>query len=782
MALGTRGFADEVRALLARARGLGLEPPDLARVRRRGGAAPTGGPPPASSTSTSTSSTARASSTTPSWSTARCSSPSRRRAARRCGRATTLVVVDEYQDTDPAQERLLPRSPATAATWSSSATPTSRSTLPRRRRERHPRLPHPLPRRRPATRRRSRSLRVSRRSGADLLAASRAVARRMPLAGGGAGRRPAPSTATLDACRRRRRRAPSRSAPTRSPRRGARRDRRPPAPRPPRGRPRRGARWRSWCASGVRSLPYLRRVARRRRRPGRGRRRRAAAAREPAVAPLLAGPAGRWPSRTAAHPGGRADLLLSPLGGMDAADLRRLGRPCATRSGPPAAAAASRGRAPSSSARRWPSPSGSWPSTTPSYARGAPRLGGAARAGPGRCSAERRHRRGGAVGAVGRHPVAAPAGARRLARRRGRTQRRPRPRRRRRAVRDRRPRRGAHRAAAARATSSRSSRPRTSPPTPSPSGRCAADAVRLMTAHRSQGPGVGPRRRRRRPGGPAGPTCAAAARCWRPTGSADGLAADRLTPARAPRRGAAAVLRRRHPRPRAARRHGRRRARGRRRPAVAGSSAELGVPVAPVAERPRRPLSAAALVAELRATAVDPDVDRRPARRRPPAARAAGRGRATTTARRSSPAPTRTAGGACTTTDPQHAAARPRRRPSGCPAVVAVRARSTPARCSGSSAARCKADAGRAAPPWASATSSTSSPTRSPRAAPPPTSSRLMAPARLRVGRARLRRALAVRAAARTRRARPSSASCAWHVDGPRPHAGRDRARLRASP
>jgi superfamily I DNA/RNA helicase len=38
------------------------------------------------------------------------------------------VFVDEYQDTDPAQERLLQRLAGRAVTWSSSATRTSRST------------------------------------------------------------------------------------------------------------------------------------------------------------------------------------------------------------------------------------------------------------------------------------------------------------------------------------------------------------------------------------------------------------------------------------------------------------------------------------------------------------------------------------------------------------------------------------------------------------------------------------------------------------------------------
>jgi superfamily I DNA/RNA helicase len=67
--LTTRGLAEEVRALLSRAREIGLSPAAWRRWRS-GRAARTGVRWPASSASTSTCSTRRAPSTTPSWCTA----------------------------------------------------------------------------------------------------------------------------------------------------------------------------------------------------------------------------------------------------------------------------------------------------------------------------------------------------------------------------------------------------------------------------------------------------------------------------------------------------------------------------------------------------------------------------------------------------------------------------------------------------------------------------------------------------------------------------------------
>ena len=128
--LTTRGFADEVRAVLARSRELGLGPDALGAFARRTGR--------------------------PDWGAAAAflaeyldvlDAPGRarlrgtgapRRAARRArprsraalGAQYDAVFVDEYQDTDPAQVRLLRRAAPGGgrARSSPSATPTSRST------------------------------------------------------------------------------------------------------------------------------------------------------------------------------------------------------------------------------------------------------------------------------------------------------------------------------------------------------------------------------------------------------------------------------------------------------------------------------------------------------------------------------------------------------------------------------------------------------------------------------------------------------------------------------
>jgi superfamily I DNA/RNA helicase/RecB family exonuclease len=183
VALRTRGFADEVRALLARARGLGMEPAALRRIA---------GP------------------VRPDWAAAAdflaeyldvldarglldygelvhravmyAESGHGRDLLR--GRYD-LVVVDEYQDTDSAQERLLRALAGDGRDLVVVGDPDQsiyafrgaevRGLLEFRDRFRSA----------AGARAQVRTLQVSRRAGADLLAASRQVARRMPLAGAG---------------------------------------------------------------------------------------------------------------------------------------------------------------------------------------------------------------------------------------------------------------------------------------------------------------------------------------------------------------------------------------------------------------------------------------------------------------------------------------------------------------------------------------------------------------------------------------------------------------------
>ncbi|MCP9986547.1 ATP-dependent helicase [Streptomyces sudanensis] len=178
----------------------------------------------------------------------------------------------------------------------------------------------------------------------------------------------------------------------------------------------------------------------------------------------------------------------------------------------------------------------------------------------------RRDRRGGPVAPVERHRLAEPPPPRRPARRPRRPQRRPGPRRRVRPVRHRRPRRGAHR---------RARRPELPRRTPG-AGHRRRHPLRAAGAPRRrapddgaplQGPRMGPGRRRRGAGGPlARPAAARLPAGGRP----DRPRRPRRTahPRRAPRGGAPPVLRRRHARPRPARRHRRQGARGGRRPAL----------------------------------------------------------------------------------------------------------------------------------------------------------------------------------------------------------------------
>jgi superfamily I DNA/RNA helicase/RecB family exonuclease len=322
VALGTRGFADEVRTLLARARGFGLEPPDLAQFATEAGA--------------------RAD-----WRAAarfleqylevldqlgaldyaelvhravvHAESASGRAALRA---RYDLVVVDEYQDTDPAQERLLTAIAGDGRDLVVVGDP-DQSIYSFRGAEVRGLLDF-----------RTRfltsagdpaavaSLRVSRRAGAELLAASRAVARRMPLAGGG----------LTDALRQHRALAPADGLPAGEvdvwtyPSPSAQLDAVADVLR--RAHLDDGLPWSQMAVlvrSGVRSLPYLRRVLGASGVPVEVASDELPLAREPAVTPLLLA------LRVVAEPDlltqeAAADLLLSPLGGMDASGLRRLGR------------------------------------------------------------------------------------------------------------------------------------------------------------------------------------------------------------------------------------------------------------------------------------------------------------------------------------------------------------------------------------------------------------------------------------------------------------------------
>ena len=187
------------------------------------------------------------------------------------------------------------------------------------------------------------------------------------------------------------------------------------------------------------------------------------------------------------------------------------------------------------------------------------------------------------------------------------------------------------------------------------------DAVRLMTAHRSKGLEW---RLVVVAGRPGGPLARPAPPRLPPGGGPDRPRRPRRTahPRRAARRGAPPLLRRRHPRPRAPGRHRREGPRRRRRPALPlPHRARRRTP--DVTGRPRRPLAVAALVAELRATTVDPARLRRPARRRRPPARPARRAHRRRGPARWCPPPTRTAGGACTSRPAQPVPLRDRDQP-----------------------------------------------------------------------------------------------------------------------
>ncbi len=322
VALGTRGFADEVRTLLARARGFGLEPPDLARIAVEAGARDD-------------------------WTAAArfldnylavldqlgaldyaelvhraviLAESAQGRAALRA--RYDLVVVDEYQDTDPAQERLLAAIAGDGRDLVVVGDPDQsiysfrgaevRGLLDFRTRFR-------TAAGEPAE---VTTLRVSRRAGTELLAASRSVARRMPVAGGG----------LIEALRQHRALVPADGTPEGDvdvwafPSRSAQLDAVADVLR--RAHLDDQLPWTQMAVlvrSGVRSLPYLRRVLGAAGVPVEVASDELPLAREPAVAPLLLA------LRVVAEPRlltqeAASELLVSPLGGMDTAGLRRLGR------------------------------------------------------------------------------------------------------------------------------------------------------------------------------------------------------------------------------------------------------------------------------------------------------------------------------------------------------------------------------------------------------------------------------------------------------------------------
>ena len=320
VALATRGFADEVRALLARVRGYGLDPLDLKRLA--------------------------AVAQRPDWAGAarfldtyltvlddlasldytelvhravlHAETPEGREALRA---RFDLVVVDEYQDTDPGQERLLQALAGDGRDLVVVGDP-DQSIYAFRGADVHglldfrDRFP-----RRDGSRADTLTLNVSRRAGADLLAASRSVARRLPWSGGLASAlrdhrdlKPGPgaptgtvavatyssATAQLEAVADILRREHLDS----------------------------GTPWGSMAVlvrSGARSIPLAQRALGAAGVPVEVAGDELPLAREAAVAPLLLALRAAVSAEALTQEVARA-LLLSPLGGLDSSGLRRLGR------------------------------------------------------------------------------------------------------------------------------------------------------------------------------------------------------------------------------------------------------------------------------------------------------------------------------------------------------------------------------------------------------------------------------------------------------------------------
>ncbi len=345
--LSTRGLAQEVRALFSRARELGLEPADLGVVARREGREDWA---------------ALASffaeylhvldaqgcldyAELVSRAVLLAEDP---RSGPRLRERFRAVFVDEYQDTDPAQERLLQALAGGGRDLVVVGDP-DQSIYAFRGAEVRGLLEFPDRFRRadgapaPVV-----ALRTCRRSGPVLLAATRLVARRLPTPG-----------LPADRVRAHRNLEPAPGGPAGGlevhthPSVGAQADAVAELLR--REHLERGTEWSRMAVlvrSGTRSIPLLRRVLSAAGVPLEVAGDELPLAREPAVAPLLLA------LRVAATPDTLTaevarQLLLSPLGGADPADLRRLGRALRSLDADAARAAAQAGEAP----HRLPAPS-----------------------------------------------------------------------------------------------------------------------------------------------------------------------------------------------------------------------------------------------------------------------------------------------------------------------------------------------------------------------------------------------------------------------------------------
>ena len=403
-----------------------------------------------------------------------------------CGPGSATSSSTSTRTPTPARSRCSGRSPATAATCRSSATPTSRSTAsaaPRSAASSTSRPSSRPPTARPAP---VVALGTTRRFGSRLLRASRSDRR---LASRVTGSHPGASVRRVPRARARRQRRSGRGRSRCSPST-------PPAPRPstsptcsaaPTSRTASaGPRWRCWSAPAAprsrrcagRSAPPASRSRWPRRDPAGPRARGAAAARRARASSST--PAIDDPHHDDYVGADRAEALLtSPLGGLDATDVR-VPHPgaAAPATGPtPARDLVRRARA-----RRRRRSTG----LDGEPARRARRLAAPARRGPRRRSPTAAPSRR-CSGRSGTAPTGAPAAARPPRRGGpGRPPRPPRPRRGLRAVRERRPRRGAagHTSVA---TFLATLRAQEIPADTLADRGVRGEAVRLLTAHRSKG-------------------------------------------------------------------------------------------------------------------------------------------------------------------------------------------------------------------------------------------------------------------------------------------------------